>query len=136
MAWASERVTCPCPTTSPNVFGRHFLESASYAMVPPSPTFPSAPYAAARPAKLPSGARRRPGESPAHGGVRLPLLPSGPDGVCRLPLRRGRRPAGAPLIWGKKLWAEGVGFEPTWRLAPPSRFRVDPVTATSVPLRA
>ena len=31
--------------------------------------------------------------------------------------------------------AEGVGFEPTWRLAPPSRFRVDPVTATSVPLR-
>src|SRR5512139_2366112 len=32
--------------------------------------------------------------------------------------------------------AEGVGFEPTWRLAPPSRFRVDPVTATSVPLRA
>src|SRR3990170_3895396 len=35
MALASARVTCPCPTTSPNVFGRHFLESASYAMVPP-----------------------------------------------------------------------------------------------------
>src|SRR4030042_3061931 len=31
---------------------------------------------------------------------------------------------------------EGVGFDPIWRLAPPSRFRVDPVTATSAPLRA
>jgi hypothetical protein len=38
--------------------------------------------------------------------------------------------------FGRRRMAEGVGFEPTWRLAPPSRFRVDPVTATSVPLRA
>jgi len=44
--------------------------------------------------RAPPGARRRPGESPAHGGVRLPLLPSGPDGVCRLPLRRAWPPAG------------------------------------------
>ncbi len=37
--------------------------------------------------------RRRPGEPPAHGDVRLPLLPSGPDGVRRLPLRRAWPPA-------------------------------------------
>ena len=37
--------------------------------------------------------RRRPGVPPAHGDVRLPLLPSGPDGVRRLPLRRAWPPA-------------------------------------------
>ncbi len=30
--------------------------------------------------------------------------------------------------------AERVGFEPTWRLTPPIRFRVGAVMATSVPL--
>ncbi len=30
--------------------------------------------------------------------------------------------------------AERVGFEPTWRLSPPIRFRVGAVMAASVPL--
>ena len=32
--------------------------------------------------------------------------------------------------------AERVGFEPTWRLTPPIRFRVGAVMAASVPLQA
>src|SRR3990170_2833803 len=64
MALASARVTCPCPTTSPNVFGRHFLESASYAMVPPW----------LGPAPLPWPLHHVPGP-PARGGF--------PSGVAR-----------------------------------------------------
>ena len=55
------------------------------------------------------------------------------SGHRRTPLCAG---PGRGLGVARKTMAEGVGFEPTWRLAPPSRFRVDPVTATSVPLRA
>src|SRR5512145_912461 len=83
IALARARVTCPCPTTSSNPLGRHFLASASYAMRLRSPPRPD-PLA---------GVRRQPGEPPAHGAVRLPLLPSGPDGICRLPLRRAWPPA-------------------------------------------
>src|SRR3990172_9249489 len=130
MALASERVTCPCPTISPNVLGRHFLESASYAMIPPAGDSCPAPSLSTRSARLcaPCAPGHRGGKRlrrlggggalpmrsvasglnfalpcggpPAARGVagtrivRLPLLPSGPDGICRLPLRRARRPGG------------------------------------------
>lgn len=35
----------------------------------------------------------------------------------------------------EQLLAERVGFEPTWELTPPIRFRVGAVMAASVPLR-
>src|SRR3972149_8194540 len=51
------------------------------------------------------------GESTAHTGDYLPLLPSGPGGVCKPMLRRSR--PHAQLRTGDKKMAERVGFEPT-----------------------
>ena len=83
--------------------GAHFLREWGRpppAAPPPVPRFrafplvlPAAGVPRQREARGGARVRRRPGEPPAHGDVRLPLLPSGPDGVRRLPLRRAWPPA-------------------------------------------
>ncbi len=76
-----------------------------------------------------SGCTRYPARARNRGGA--------PVRRAFLPVRQRRARVRIPPISREYVrMAEGVGFEPTWRLAPPSRFRVDPVTATSVPLRA
>ncbi len=65
-----------------------------------------------------------------HGRICLPLLPSGPGGVHRLPLHRAQLPTYIQIFM-----AERVGFEPTVRLLSAHTISSRAPSATRAPLR-
>jgi len=89
MAFCKVLVICCCPTTSSKRCGLHFLANTKYDIalqLTPHPALTPEGRGKGRGennlliARLPCGTQR---------GL-LPLLPSGPDGVCNLLLRRTR----------------------------------------------